>query len=1119
VPAVPVGRLPATTSLQVASYLDKIRETESSTSGYDWQKRVLHLSGGVQPGELTLFRRYMDGFEDIARDKYLGGSVRTLGKHSISTVEFINISKEVNEGVNMVTFFGHSASNITDIDIGRVTDPLLSFSNRAKYPIFLVNGCNAGDFFSNGVNFGEDWILAANKGARSFIANSAFGYESILKLYTDTFYASAFSDSLLVNKGVGDAQVEIARRLLTGFEESSFFSAQVQHMVLLGDPSVRILNVTMPDYETSDLSLQVSSYDDKPIHALSDSLSVSIIVKNRGKASGKPLTVRMVHTQEEKRTERDSVFQSVFNVDTLIWTLRRGTGNFFGSNRIEIVLDPAEAIAELREENNSAAWTKNILFNGTQNLQPPPYAIVDATSVDLTFQDTDLMAGVKNFTIEFDTTALFNSPFKQSYTVNARVLVRKQVTLLDKDSVVYYWRTKPAHAADLPWATSSFAYIQNGGSGFAQLNFDQVNENAIEGLVQVGGREEFDFLPTSSSYAVRTFGGAHPSAPVNGSFQVNDAEYYHSPQSFTCRNNTINLVAFDRASAVPYLPIPFTYHNSGGRSCGREPIIITSFTAAEVETGLNDDLVGYIDEVNAGDSVVLFAMGDAGFSLWSATVVTKLGELGIQGSDIDALLPGEPVIILCKKGSAPGTAKFVRYAGSEPEKQEIQFSGSVTGRIPDGSIRSVVVGPSLKWKRIYSDVQREANDLVSVDVYGIGRDGHQDLLATNVSADFDLSSVDANDFPRLRLLFTTSDEVQLTPAHLRHWIVSFDPAPDGLVVLRNPIEPFTVQEGQNVSLDLSFVNVSPIPFADSLSVNMRVFNQNNSTAELKNMRIKGPALSDSTHFLINIPTRYKVGLNDISLIINSTFVTEQYLQNNTLELPSHLIVTLDNADPLLDVAVDGRYLINGDFISPNPVIEIRLRDENLLLGKLDTTSLAIFLTYPCASATCDPKRVNFSGDELAWISDPEKPDLKVTFAPATLTDGLYELRVQGYDQSGNASGSDPYIIQFNVSGDPIVSYSPPYPNPSSSGFFFEFQSAGVEAPEGMSVQIFSREGRMVADFDELDAPPLHVGSNRFKWTGLDAHGVALSPGLYLFRMSVITGGAAYSTSGTLMIQY
>jgi hypothetical protein len=1120
VPSAAVGRLPATTPAEVAAYLNKIRELESPDAATAWQKRVLHLSGGVQPNELTVFRHYMEGFEEIAEGKYLGADVKTLGKHSVSSVEFINISDEINAGVNVVTFFGHSSTNATDIDIGYVTDPILSYDNKGLYPLFLVNGCNAGDFYTPFHNFGEDWVLAPNKGARNFMANSSFGFDAMLKLYMDTFYESALGDSLLISQGVGDAQIEVARRLLANAEEPSVVSAQMQQMVLLGDPSAKLFNAPSPDLETSDANLHVTAWDNKPIHALSDSLRVAIIVDNKGIGNGQPLNVRLVHTRDDLIIERDSTFQPVLRRDTLIWTLRRGNGDFYGSNRIDVFLDAPDSIAELAEDNNTASWTSVINFNGTQNLQPPPFGIVDQPTVSLVFQDTDLMAGEKSYELEIDTTADFSTSFKQSFTLTAAVLARMEFPLLDNDSLVYYWRTRPTAAESTPWETTSFAYIANGGTGFAQLEYDQVASNLLQGLVTTAEGDAFEFEQTQITFAVRTFGSGNPSAQVNGSFLVNNAEYYQSPQGFNCRNNTINLVAFDRRSVVPYMGVPFTWQNSFGRSCGREPMIINSFTTTEVETGLDDDLFTYIDGVNEGDSVVLFTMGDAGFSDWSAAAKSKLGELGILASDIDLFTPGEPVIIIGKKGSAPGTAQVFRSGLPSPETQELQLSGGFTGRVPNGSVKSVTIGPSLNWKTVTTRTgQQEDGDVVRVDVYGLRTDGVQELLAADIGSNFSLASVDPSLYPRIRLQYATTDEATLTPAQLRRWIVGFDPAPDGLVVLRDPRQPLTVQEGQDVSLNLSFVNISSVSFTDSVWVSSRLFNQPGALLDDAVVRIAGPAPTDSTHFNIGFSTRSRRGLNDLRISVNTTSVPEQYLTNNSLTLPGHINVLKDNVDPLLDVVVDGRYLVNGDMVSSSPLIDIRLTDENLLLGSLDTTSLSIFLTYPCESANCVARRIYFSSQEVTWTTDPSTPDLHVAFRPAALSDGLYELRVQGMDASGNTSGAESYIIEFNVESDPIVGYAPPYPNPSSDGFFFDFQAAGSEPPCCMLLQIFTREGRIVSSFEEDAAPPLHTGLNRMKWSGLDDHGVAVCPGLYFYRMSVIVMGLTYTTTGKLMIQY
>jgi hypothetical protein len=1117
VPALPAGRLPATIAAQVAAYLNKIKETEAAPD-YTWQKRVLHLSGGIQPNELTLYRSYVEGFEEIAVRKYLGADVHTLFKHSVSPVEFINISTEVNAGVNFVTFFGHSSSNATDIDIGYATDPLLGYNNKGKYPVLLVNGCYAGEFFSNGVNFGEDWILAPDKGARNFMANSSFGLDGVLKQYTDMFYETGFGDSVLINKGVGDVQKEVAKKMLTNSGGPGFNSAQVHQVLLLGDPSVRVFDKAVPDFITSDASITVTGWDEKPLHALTDSLKVSVIVVNPGKVSGMPLKIRVKHDRSGEVEVLDASYPSLLNVDTLVITLRRGIDNFFGLNKLEVTLDPLNEVTELNESNNLATWTRNIAFNGTQNIQPAPFGIAGTAQVELLFTDSDLLAPQKTYDLELDTVPGFNSAFKSSQSVTARVVGRATVNLLTRDSLVYYWRTRPAGQTNVPWQTTSFTFIRDSGPGFAQLDFEQMMSNTLSGLVQDPVLPELEFQETSVSVFVKNFGGDHPSSQINGSFQVNNSEYYYSPQQFNCRDNTINLVAFDRSSVVPYLGIPFTFQNSFGRSCGREPMIINSFMAAEVATGNGDDLLKYVDNIKDGDSVVLFSMGDAGFSTWPLIVKQKLRDLGIDQSALEALQDGEPVIIFGKKGSPPGAATMIRSAGTPVKEQELQVSEVLKGRNPSGSIKSVLIGPSLKWKSVsprFTDVDQ--SDVASVDAIGVTAGGDEVVLVSNQQSAFTIDQVDAAVYPYLRLQFNTRDEVSLTPAAVDHWIVNFDPAPEGLVILRNPQAPVTVQEGAVANFQFGFVNISKVAFADSLQTALTVFNQTNGTAKAQFKKIKGPAPADTVNLQFDIATSAKLGLNDLSLKVNTGGAVEQYLTNNLLELGGYLNVLKDNVNPLLDVVVDGRYIANGDLVSVSPLISIKVIDENLLLGSLDTTALALFLTYPCASGDCTPRRINFSSNEVAWTSAATGPELTVNFRPRHLVDGHYQLYVQGYDASGNPSGAEPYEVSFEVNSEPSITWYLAYPNPSAGPFFFQFLAAGDTAPGGMVLQVFTREGREVARFDENDAPPLHVGLNQFQWSGLDANGSVLSPGLYLYRLRVYQAAKEHITSGKLMI--
>ena len=88
--------------------------------------------------------------------------------------------------------------------------------------------------------------------------------------------------------------------------------------------------------------------------------------------------------------------------------------------------------------------------------------------------------------------------------------------------------------------------------------------------------------------------------------------------------------------------------------------MINSFTLAEIETGLGDDLIAAISNIKQSDSVVLFSIGDASYSAWSTDLKNKLAELGIGFSQVSSLQEGEPLVIFGKKNATVGTAKIFR---------------------------------------------------------------------------------------------------------------------------------------------------------------------------------------------------------------------------------------------------------------------------------------------------------------------------------------------------------------------------------------------------------------------------------------------------------------------------
>jgi len=1123
-PAVPTGRLSVTTPIQVANYLNKIKEIENPNVIQDWQKKGLHLSGGIQPLELPTFRGYLDGFKSTAEGIYWGGSISTVAKRDPSTVELINVSDEINAGVNLVTFFGHSSPSTIDIDIGFATDPVMGYNNAGKYPVMLINGCNAGNFFTNGIIFGEDWITAPNRGARNFIAHSSFGFASTLRSYSDYFYRIGFADSVFIKKGVGDLQKEVARQYMQSAPAIISNITQVQQMVLLGDPAVRLFQYADPDYEITDASLSLFSFDDKPITALTDSFAIKITTRNIGVVNNLPVKVKVARTFSNGTTiSYDSIFAPLLYQDTLFFKIHRSAGDGSGDNTFLVEIDPDNQIKELNENNNQASYSTFISSSATLNLFPLAYSIVGQTSTKFIWQSSNPLSAQRDFQVEVDTTLSFNSPFAIKKVISGKVLATTTLELLNSDSAVYYWRTrfdKPSVEESNEWRVSSFSYIKNSPEGWAQLRKDQTIENFFSGLISEGEGKSFKFEENKTSIAIKTFGSNNPLPSTDVSVKINDAEYNLATQGQPCRNNTLNLIAFNKSTAVPYAGLPFNFQDP--RTCGREPQLINSFTVAEIETGLGDDLAAFVNAVGGSDSIVIFSIGDPGYSVWSSSVKTKLGELGVGLTELNTLQSGEPVIVFGKKGSSPGEATIFRSLISPSNEQLISVSKAITGRKTEGAMKSVVIGPAAQWNQFtINSPSLESSDQVTFLIHGVDNNGDEMLITDNAVSGFDLTQVSTNQFPFLRLTYEVKDEINLTPADWKNWIVYYQPVAEGVLLYKGESKTQQVQEGQSWSTRFGFANISDKVFNDSLKVELDVVTWETQHRVSQSFKILAPASGDTIFFdvpFFEVPstTLGKVGANDVNVFVNRREVPEQYYDNNFANLSGYLIVQPDKTRPLLEVTIDGRQTRNGDYVSPTPLIHFTLKDENPFILKTDTIGVSILLSYPCATGNCTFTRIPLSSSFVKWYPATPTSDFHVDFRPTTLADGEYILSIQAPDASGNLSGEVPYQISFNVKSETTLNFNGVYPNPSSIGFFFNFELSGNTLPEEFLLEVFSTTGQLITRFGKEDIQKFYIGTNDIIWNGSDSSGKLLSNGVYIYRLRIKAGETDSVNTGRLV---
>jgi hypothetical protein len=1121
VPAVPTGRLNAVNPNHVAAYLDKVKEMEAKPFDDLSRKKILHLSGGANALELSAFRAFLDSFKAVAESLFLGGNVSTLGKRTTNTVELINVSQEVNEGLGLITFFGHSAADVADIDIGFVSRDEFGYRNKGKYPIILVNGCDAGNIFTTTSTFGEDWVVTADRGALGFIANSFIGITGQLRRFTEFFYTTGYGDNTYINRNLGAVLTESYRKQMVGRTENVAEIAHVQQTVLQGDPVLHLFAANKPDFAISSSDVFVNAFDGRNVRIELDSFRLGFGVKNFGLATTDSLEVKVTRTLPDNRVIQYPVKRyhpSVFFNDTLYITLKKEEFETAGANRVDIMLDPANKIAELNENNNLASFQFNINISGTQNLFPGNFSIISQANVILKSAANDLREGERDFALEMDTTRFFNSPIVRRTTIKGNGLAQWQHDLAQwfniPDTTVVYWRSKFSQARpneDTAWTLSSFTLIRNSTKGWAQAHRMQFEENGVFGLEPQYAQNRWEFKSSRNNLAVRTYGASHPEKVFTDVELIfNGTQYIINTGYGLCRNNSLNALAFDQASAVPYRVLSYNqFEVNDPASCGRVPQVINNMVHADI-IGNRRILETYINNLKAGDYVLLYSTGTVQYSNWLESTRQAVTSIGLDPAIFSSLSNGDPIIIFGQKGAAVGSAVVVRApTGTIANRQELYLEQEVLGRFGSGRFVTENIGPSTQWASVKRHIQFSNADQKAIfNVYGITPNDREFLLFQNVpESQISLAGVSPVQYPNIRLELVLEEEKTYKAPQLKNWLVLFSELPEGALFSDLLPTGTEIQQGAIFNPGFKFINSSGGNFIDSLEVRWVVTNResNFSLQGTKKIPAPGPGLIAS--FTISVSSVNLVGTNDLRISVNDGILPEQNYANNVIEFEQFFRVLPDRVSPVVDVAFDGAYIMDGDLVSSSPLISIELRDDNLLVAKTDTLGMEISLKFPCES--CPFQRIAFSDPRVRWFPSEGQKPFRVEFNPTLTDDGLYTLRVQASDAAGNLAGLEPFTIHFEVSNKSEITNFYPYPNPFSTSTRFVFTLGGSEIPEDIRIQIMTISGKVVREIGMDEIGPIRIGNNQteFAWDGSDEYGDRLANGVYFYRVIVRKAGA------------
>lgn len=384
VQAIPVGRLKALNNNEIYSYLAKVKAYEHERTNIAWRKNVLHISGGQNSSEIVTLRDILRGLEPIIQESDYSGKINVITKSiSSSTVEKVNISNEINEGIGLVTFFGHGSQTVTDVDIGYASDVTRGYANRNKYPLMYFNGCRVGNIFTGyQVHIlSDDWLVTENKGAVVILANSYDSYVSTSARHIRLLYEVLFEQNGELT--VGEVLKKVGERLVAS-NPNSYDIANHHQVCLQGDPALIMVTSRDPDYmvdsENNDVFIRSKTAGQTLGQAGAGELG--IVVSNGGIYRAEDnLEVRVTLRYGGESKQLDIPVPAMRHSDTL-WV---DIDNLQNLSSVEVEIDPQDKLSEFTKVNNltdlPVDWStiQNLTFYPSEPLRdmiPPRFKVL-----------------------------------------------------------------------------------------------------------------------------------------------------------------------------------------------------------------------------------------------------------------------------------------------------------------------------------------------------------------------------------------------------------------------------------------------------------------------------------------------------------------------------------------------------------------------------------------------------------------------------------------------------------------------------------------------------------------------------------------------------------------------
>ncbi|MFO7868112.1 MAG: interleukin-like EMT inducer domain-containing protein, partial [Bacteroidales bacterium] len=867
--------------------------------------------------------------------------------------------------------------------------------------------------------------------------------------------------------------------------------------VLHGDPAVKIHSFEYPDIEINETSALFN-----PSFLTTDLqfIETGIIITNNGKAVSDAFNVSCTFTAASSGNNFtiDTTVTGTYYKDTIVLRLPI---NYFeaGAYTVYINADTENAIHELNETNNSASIDFFISSRDVLPVYPQEYAIIPEESPEFIMTAVDPLNPPESVIVELDTTPLFTSSFLISDTINTleNAILRWNPNITCEDSQQYFWRV--SKKSEIKWNESSFTYETN-KTGWGQVHAHQFIKNDLTYLEYTEDDNTYNFIETPHGVSCYTRG---ISSTVDFSLFYTIDNVIMATSAFPLNTPALHIVVIDSLTAEPWLANRGSY---GQIYPYRFGVVKKYFTFPTGSASGRKNIANFLrNTVPEGNYILVYTYQTAYFDSWEENITTAFEDLG---ATLPRTLANDiPYIFFAQKGNIT-TAK--EKAGST-SADDIQLSAEFPGNYYKGGVKSTIVGPSHHFEyAVWDGKKSDGSDSTTLSIYGLPENGQEFTIDRWITKDtvYELDTLfDASLVPYISLYNYHEDFVGRTPPLLNYWKVYYDPLGELAI---SPEYAFsfhadTIEQGEDIEAIIAAQNISSAAM-DTVLVYLEIKNNQNQIVYSDYHRLASVAAGnylidtsyiDSKNFAGDYTV--KIEFNPVNPETGLHDQPETYYFNNFIILPFY--VQTDKLNPIIDVIVDGRHVLQGDIISSHPNISIHAYDENNYLFLQDT---ALFTLYAINTTQQDTIPFYFADSSVMQFipADERSRRTTITLNPDFFEDGEYTLHIQVRDMSNNYAGSQEYTLHFTINQETKVSVLYNYPNPCKTYTTFRFVLTGATIPEQAFINIYSENGICVSRID-LSQTNLHIGTNTISvnWQAEDIHGVALPNGIYMYTLS------------------